>query len=574
MPVEGTGGVSEDIRLTRKPEVELEPASPLSPEEEQRLAGLRAEIDRERKGYWHLGRAVRTIRDERLYRASGRFEDFVRKELGWARSTAYAYITAANVVDNLVSAGADIPPTQRHAEILSVLPPERQVELAPIVATMSIPDGRAFLKQYRSEFQQASHKRPLSIEEALEEAPRYHAGPGDPDFEIRRVWRVVREAVEIEPEVAVASLDYLDLEKRADLLQTLPEAAERLVAIRVAADERDQDLPEGVEPSPPPATSLLRVDANVLAELGGEERARRMLKARVAHKRRMQTAAAERERLIALGRTLAAAGPSWQVIYSDIRDLDLEPESLDLICTDHPYPPEYAELDNVLGARALHALVPGGSLLCMTSTRRQFSLQPRLEQYLDFNDSVCYSMKPPTGRAYRPGHGIVGKHWKPVLWFSKGEASAGTVSDLVEVLAADDAEGQRLNGCSPLVVVSPRAEKDLHPDQQSVEGFIQLIKPFCRPGGRVWDPFAGSSTTGVAALRLGCEFIGSDYNEECVAISIARLTAESSSGTEGPSAFEGRERELPEGLRREIARTVDPLDAAGIDNQAEDELSS
>ena len=55
----------------------------------------------------------------------------------------------------------------------------------------------------------------------------------------------------------------------------------------------------------------------------------------------------KRELLFALGRELADAGPHWQVVQSDIRCLDLEEASIDLLCTDHPYK-EDAELDFAL----------------------------------------------------------------------------------------------------------------------------------------------------------------------------------------------------------------------------------
>ena len=56
--------------------------------------------------------------------------------------------------------------------------------------------------------------------------------------------------------------------------------------------------------------------------------------------------------------------------------------------------------------------------------------------------------------------------------------------------------------------------------------FIQL---FTRPGDLVLDPFIGSGTTAVAAIRLGRHFLGAELNREYYqladeAISVARKT--------------------------------------------------
>jgi DNA modification methylase len=58
---------------------------------------------------------------------------------------------------------------------------------------------------------------------------------------------------------------------------------------------------------------------------------------------------------------------------------------------------------------------------------------------------------------------------------------------------------------------------------------IALMQWLCRlvtpPGGTVLDPFAGSGSTGVAALVEGFAFIGIEREAEYVAIARARLDA-------------------------------------------------
>jgi hypothetical protein len=50
------------------------------------------------------------------------------------------------------------------------------------------------------------------------------------------------------------------------------------------------------------------------------------------------------------------------------------------------------------------------------------------------------------------------------------------------------------------------------------------LRYLCPPGGAVLDPFAGSSTTGVAALRQGKTFVGVEKQSEYVAIARKRLS--------------------------------------------------
>jgi site-specific DNA-methyltransferase (adenine-specific) len=48
----------------------------------------------------------------------------------------------------------------------------------------------------------------------------------------------------------------------------------------------------------------------------------------------------------------------------------------------------------------------------------------------------------------------------------------------------------------------------LHPTQKPLSALIPLVETFCRPGGTVLDPFAGSGSTLMAAKFLGRAYIG------------------------------------------------------------------
>jgi len=74
----------------------------------------------------------------------------------------------------------------------------------------------------------------------------------------------------------------------------------------------------------------------------------------------------------------------------------------------------------------------------------------------------------------------------------------------------------------------PICKKDrVHPTQKPLPLMLELIRDFTDPEDLVLDPFAGSGTTGVAAVRLGRRFLGFELDPEHAANANQRLEAES-----------------------------------------------
>ena len=61
-----------------------------------------------------------------------------------------------------------------------------------------------------------------------------------------------------------------------------------------------------------------------------------------------------------------------------------------------------------------------------------------------------------------------------------------------------------------------------HPTQKPLGLLSRIIMASTEPGAWILDPFAGSSTTGIAANLLGRRFLGIEQEEEFVKISKAR----------------------------------------------------
>lgn len=62
-----------------------------------------------------------------------------------------------------------------------------------------------------------------------------------------------------------------------------------------------------------------------------------------------------------------------------------------------------------------------------------------------------------------------------------------------------------------------------HPTQKPIELLNRIILASTKKGNVVLDPFAGSSTTGLAAIKFDCKFIGIDTKKEYLNKSIKRF---------------------------------------------------
>jgi site-specific DNA-methyltransferase (adenine-specific) len=126
-------------------------------------------------------------------------------------------------------------------------------------------------------------------------------------------------------------------------------------------------------------------------------------------------------------------------------------------------------------------------------------------------------------------HGIAEDGW--------GEAAA---AGLVQVAKPGKAEKEE--GCEELPLGPPPGSKRsvaaegcqnplgeprkcAHPTVKPVRLMSYLCHLACPPGGLVLDPFAGSGTTGVAAVKGGWDFLGMELSPEYVAIAEARIGA-------------------------------------------------
>jgi hypothetical protein len=109
-----------------------------------------------------------------------------------------------------------------------------------------------------------------------------------------------------------------------------------------------------------------------------------------------------------------------------------------------------------------------------------------------------YVVTTPGGAHSRVAHLGLFQAYKPVLLFQK--APVGKIREWWPDVIVAEAGGQ---------------DKSLHRWQQNEKVFSTLVDRFTTPGNLVVDPFAGSGTTGRAAVAIGRNFWGCDADPKC-----------------------------------------------------------
>lgn len=196
---------------------------------------------------------------------------------------------------------------------------------------------------------------------------------------------------------------------------------------------------------------------------------------------------------------------SMKLYTGDFREVIKEQSisKVDVIITDPPYAQEYLPLYEDLAKVAAEILRPGGLCIVMTGQSWLPEIMEMMTKHLTYRWTGAFL----TGQRHVPVFARqINSGWKPIAILSNGKPAEKyqMVYDVFRSRASD---------------------KDHHEWEQSVDGMEKLVEAFSAPGQLVVDPFCGSGTTGVAALKLGRKFIGIDIEESSIEASHTRLVA-------------------------------------------------
>jgi site-specific DNA-methyltransferase (adenine-specific) len=117
------------------------------------------------------------------------------------------------------------------------------------------------------------------------------------------------------------------------------------------------------------------------------------------------------------------------------------------------------------------------------------------------------------------------KFWKPIVWDKKAIGMGYHYRARYELILFFEKGKRRLNdlGVSDVINV-PRVHRG-YPAEKPPAVSEVLVAQSSQPGELVADPFMGSGSVGVATLKLGRRFAGTDVNIEAVRLSAQRLRA-------------------------------------------------
>lgn len=183
----------------------------------------------------------------------------------------------------------------------------------------------------------------------------------------------------------------------------------------------------------------------------------------------------------------------------------IKPSSVDLILVDMMYKAEYAELYSHLARISAKLLKPNGSLVVVCGQLLLPVAMQALGECLTYNWVHAYMT--PHGTQLVHTRRVVPK-WKAILHYVKGEPN------------------KTLAYTPDLHIPPPHVVEDssLHPYQQSMDAFVELVKTFSVEGSTIMNCCMGSATTIIAALIAGSrKVIGSDANHQYAATAKRRV---------------------------------------------------
>ncbi len=118
------------------------------------------------------------------------------------------------------------------------------------------------------------------------------------------------------------------------------------------------------------------------------------------------------------------------------------------------------------------------------------------------------------------------RFWKPIVWDKLHIGMGYHYRSRYEFILFFEKGRRRLSNLSVADVLPVRRVHRGYPAEKPAELNAVFIEQSSAPGDVVVDPFLGSGSTGVAAVRLGRDFRGSDVCGEALEIAEARMKAE------------------------------------------------
>ena len=202
----------------------------------------------------------------------------------------------------------------------------------------------------------------------------------------------------------------------------------------------------------------------------------------------------------------------------------LPSQSIDLLITDPAY--ESLEKHRAVGTttRLKHSKASSNDWFKVFPNARFAELFAETYRVLRHNSHFYLLCDAETMFVAKPEAEEAGfKFWKPLVWDKRTIGMGYHYRARYEFILFFEKGKRRLNdlGIADVIAV-PRVHRG-YPAEKPAEVSKVLIEQSSQPGDVVADPFMGSGSVGVAALRSGRRFLGNDLNPDAVRLSATRL---------------------------------------------------
>lgn len=202
-----------------------------------------------------------------------------------------------------------------------------------------------------------------------------------------------------------------------------------------------------------------------------------------------------------------------------------EPDSsAALVITDPPY--ESLEKHRAIGTttRLRHSKASSNDWFSVFPNARFPELFREIYRVLREHAHFYLFCDPETAFIAKPVAEACGfKFWKPLIWDKQRIGMGYHYRCRYEMILFFEKGKRRLNDLSlPDIIAAPRIVAG-YPAEKPVSVSEVLVRQSSAPHERVLDPFMGSGSTGVAALRLGRRFAGNDISERAYRLAEERL---------------------------------------------------
>lgn len=187
----------------------------------------------------------------------------------------------------------------------------------------------------------------------------------------------------------------------------------------------------------------------------------------------------------------------FQVVLSDI-----ENNSINLICTDPPYGKDFLNEWNEFADLANRVLKPGAFLVTYSGQMYLPAVMSSLASKLRYVWTIAQING--SSKKNIVTQNKIYSQWKPLLVFCK-EPFSPLDSWLNDTLTGEE------------------REKDFHDWQQGLSEAEFIINTFSKVKDTVLDPFLGSGTTALAAIKNGRNIIGCDSDAACISQAMERI---------------------------------------------------